>query len=153
MIRCMLTRRSCSGFERDDLWGYRALEPSRCCIASIALVLLKTGISHSASAENHSDAASPSSENGPAFSEDGTGGMQVDAQQLATAQKLLLFWRKPAVRPSLRLSSFLSSSCLPLLQRKCWWDATNVVVRAGTDKEETLKVWARRVWTLELSLI
>ncbi|GAA6011106.1 hypothetical protein JCM8202_003899 [Rhodotorula sphaerocarpa] len=122
-----------SGFERDDLWGYRALEPSRCCIASIALVLLKTGISHSASAENHSDAASPSSENGPAFSEDGTGGMQVDAQQLATAQKLLLFWRKPA--------------------RKCWWDATNVVVRAGTDKEETLKVWARRVWTLELSLI
>lgn len=99
MIRCMLTRRSCSGFERDDLWGYRALEPSRCCIASIALVLLKTGISHSASAENHSDAASPSSENGPAFSEDGTGGMQVDAQQLATAQKLLLFWRKPAVRP------------------------------------------------------
>lgn len=35
-----------SGFERDDSWGYRSLEPTRCCIASIALVLLKTGIVH-----------------------------------------------------------------------------------------------------------
>ncbi|KWU46710.1 hypothetical protein RHOSPDRAFT_14697 [Rhodotorula sp. JG-1b] len=83
-----------SGFEREDTWGYRALEPNRSCIASIALV---------------------------------------DAQQLATAQKLLLFWRKPA--------------------RKCWWDATDVVLHPGTPKEQSLKVWARRVWTLELSLI
>ena len=63
-----------SGFDREDVWGYRAMEPSRCCISSIALVLLKTGIVHT--------------ENGE---------VTVDQQQMGTAQKLLLFWRKPAV--------------------------------------------------------
>ena len=55
------------------------MEPSRCCISSIALVLLKTGIIHSTtpSGERH---------------------VTVDYNQMATAQKLLLFWRKPAVR-------------------------------------------------------
>lgn len=69
----------CSGFDREDEWGYRAMEPSRCCISSIALVLLKTGIVHS---------TSPSGERH----------VTVDYNQMATAQKLLLFWRKPAVR-------------------------------------------------------
>jgi hypothetical protein len=64
-----------SGFDRDDEWGFRAIEPSRCCISSIALVLLKTGIAHPA--------------DGP---------VSVDYAQMTTAQKLLLFWRKPAVR-------------------------------------------------------
>ena len=68
----------CSGFNRDDEWGYRALEPSRCCISSIALVLLKTGIIH-------------------AQNEKGERQVTVDYAQMATAQKLLLFWRKPAV--------------------------------------------------------
>lgn len=67
-----------SGFDRDDEWGYRALEPSRCCISSIALVLLKTGITHSTSATGERD-------------------VKVDYSQMGTAQKLLLFWRKPAV--------------------------------------------------------
>jgi hypothetical protein len=53
-----------SGFSRDDKWGYRAMEPMKTCIVSIALVMLKT-----TGPENH----------------------------MATAQKLLLFWRKPAV--------------------------------------------------------
>jgi hypothetical protein len=65
-----------SGFDRDDEWGFRALEPSRCCISSIALVNLKTGIVH------HDDGRP----------------VTVDYNQLQTAQKLLLFWRKPAVR-------------------------------------------------------
>lgn len=64
-----------SGFDREDNWGFRALEPSRCSISSIALVLLKTGITHTPS-----------------------GTVTVDNQQMGTAQKLLLFWRKPAVR-------------------------------------------------------
>ncbi len=55
------------------------MEPSRCCISSIALVLLKTGIVH---------AAGPTGERQ----------VSVDYNQMATAQKLLLFWRKPAVR-------------------------------------------------------
>jgi len=66
-----------SGFDREDEWGFRALEPSRCCISSIALVLLKTGIAH------HPDEEKP---------------VEIDNTQMATAQKLLLFWRKPAVR-------------------------------------------------------
>jgi hypothetical protein len=67
---------SYSGFGRDDEWGFRALEPSRCCISSIALVLLKTGITHFPDMDRQAE---------------------VDYHQMATAQKLLLFWRKPAV--------------------------------------------------------
>lgn len=70
-----------SGFNRDDEWGFRAVEPSRCCISSIALVLLKTGIMH------HPP--------GPT----GERPVTIDYNQMATAQKLLLFWRKPAVGP------------------------------------------------------
>jgi len=102
-----------SGFDREDEWGFRALEPSRCCISSIALVLLKTGIMH------HSNSEKP---------------VEIDAAQMATAQKLLLFWRKPA--------------------RKCWWDGLDIDLPAVGDKEaQTVKLWARRVWTLELSLV
>jgi len=68
-----------SGFNRDDECGFRALEPSRCCISSIALVLLKTGIVHHAVEPN------------------GHRPLTVDYAQMATAQKCLLFWRKPAV--------------------------------------------------------
>jgi len=41
-------------------------------------------------------------------------------------------------------------------QRKCWWDGVDVEIPASTTaKGETMKVkvWARRVWTLELSLV
>jgi hypothetical protein len=104
-----------SGFDREDEWGFRALEPSRCCISSIALVLLKTGIQHP-SADKPGQAVT------------------LDYNQMATAQKLLLFWRKPA--------------------RKCWWDGIEVDLPA-TEKQpaKTVKLWARRVWTLELSLV
>jgi hypothetical protein len=68
-----------SGFDREDEWGFRALEPSRCCISSIALVLLKTGIVHHPGASGEKQ-------------------VTIDYNQMATAQKLLLFWRKPAVR-------------------------------------------------------
>ena len=39
------------------------------------------------------------------------------------------------------------------VQRKCWWDGMDVDLPA-TEKESavTVKLWARRVWTLELSL-
>ncbi|BFZ56217.1 hypothetical protein PYCC9005_003261 [Savitreella phatthalungensis] len=51
----------------------------------------------------------------------------------ATSQKLLLFWRKPA--------------------RKCWWDAcTPASLHDSHGVERQVKVWARRVWTLELSI-
>lgn len=49
----------------------------------MALVLLKTGIIHPGD---------------PGAQEDATGPV-IDNTQMSTAQKLLLFWRKPAVRP------------------------------------------------------
>ncbi|KAF9543789.1 hypothetical protein EC957_000484 [Mortierella hygrophila] len=58
--------------------------------------------------------------------------------QMAIAEKLLLFWRKPA--------------------RKCWWDGIQVEVHQ--DPSDTtitplvpVRLWARRTWTLELVLV
>jgi len=104
-----------SGFNRDDEWGFRAVEPSRCCISSIALVLLKTGIVHHPAGQNDDSPVS------------------IDYNQMTTAQKLLLFWRKPA--------------------RKCWWDGLEVDLAQPGAPTEMVKLWARRVWTLELSLV
>jgi len=44
------------------------------------------------------------------------------------AQKLLLFWRKPA--------------------RRCWWEGIELDDVEGV--EGIVKVWIRRVWTLEM---
>lgn len=44
------------------------------------------------------------------------------------AQKLLLFWRKPA--------------------RRCWWEGVELDDVEGVPGK--LKVWIRRVWTLEM---
>lgn len=119
-----------SGFNREDQWGFRALEPSRCSISSIALVLLKTGITH-----------------GP------DGVVSVDNQQMGTAQKLLLFWRKPAVHLYSTFSFFFRLTDLSY-QRKCWWDGVDVdVAPPGSEQPKMVKLWARRVWTLELSLV
>ncbi|KAG0029686.1 hypothetical protein BGZ81_003521 [Podila clonocystis] len=52
--------------------------------------------------------------------------------QMATAQKLLLFWRKPA--------------------RKCWWDGVQIELDHNNDKVP-IRLWARRTWTLELVLV
>lgn len=113
-----------SGFSRDDEWGYRSIEPRRCCITSLALVLLKTGITHDHPPGHPFTGPQSATQMNP----------RVNNSQLTTAQKLLLFWRKPA--------------------RKCWWDATEISLPIP-DQEKALdvKLWARRVWTLELSLI
>ncbi|KAI8149757.1 hypothetical protein BJV82DRAFT_642210 [Fennellomyces sp. T-0311] len=84
-----------AGFDRQDNWGYRALEPARTSVMSMALVLLDM--------------------NGP-------------DNPVATAQKLLLFWRKPA--------------------RKCWWEGNTIEVQ-----QKSVRLWARRTWTLELALV
>lgn len=44
------------------------------------------------------------------------------------AQKLLLFWRKPA--------------------RRCWWEGIDLDDVEGVEGQ--VKVWIRRVWTLEM---
>ena len=88
-----------SGFNHDDIWGHRAGEPNKAVICSIALARLRT--------EKDNDEGGPS---------------------VGMAQKLLLFWRKPA--------------------RRCWWEGIELTDVEGV--EGTLKVWVRRVWTLEM---
>ncbi|KAK5000435.1 hypothetical protein LTR28_013072 [Elasticomyces elasticus] len=88
------------GFNHDDRWGYRAGEPCKAVVCSIALARLRTDISGT-------DSANP--------------GM---------AQKLLLFWRKPA--------------------RRCWWEVTHLDVEGV---QGPVRVHVRRVWTLEMSVI
>lgn len=99
----MLTPVSNSGFNNEDSWGHRASEPQKAVICSLALARLRTDIKgNDASAANNS--------------------------AVGMAQKLLLFWRKPA--------------------RRCWWEGVELVDVGGV--EGKLKVWIRRVWTLEM---
>ncbi|KAJ5570398.1 uncharacterized protein N7459_009828, partial [Penicillium hispanicum] len=90
------------GFDREDQWGHRAPEPSKAVICSLALAKLRTDIRGDLSNNN----------------------------AVGMAQKLLLFWRKPA--------------------RRCWWEGVELDVEGV---EGPVKVWIRRVWTLEMSVI
>lgn len=94
------------GFNADDSWGHRAGEPNKAVICSLALARLRT------------DAKT------------GAGELK-DNNVVGMAQKLLLFWRKPA--------------------RRCWWEGIELDGVEGV--EGKLKVWIRRVWTLEMSVI
>ncbi|KAI9851640.1 MAG: hypothetical protein M1838_003109 [Thelocarpon superellum] len=92
------------GFSNDDRWGHRAGEPNKAVICSLALARLRTE-TKGADANN--------------------------SNAVGMAQKLLLFWRKPA--------------------RRCWWEGVELERVEGV--EGKLKVWIRRVWTLEMSVI
>ncbi|KAL2703921.1 hypothetical protein AAEP93_004992 [Penicillium crustosum] len=91
------------GFDRADQWGHRAPEPNKAVICSLALAKLRTDIRGDLSNNN----------------------------SVGMAQKLLLFWRKPA--------------------RRCWWEGIELNDVEGV--EGPVKVWIRRVWTLEMSVI
>ncbi|KAI9881055.1 MAG: hypothetical protein M1830_008937 [Pleopsidium flavum] len=92
------------GFNNDDRWGHRASEPNKAVICSLALARLRTDIK---------------------------GNDLANSNAVGMAQKLLLFWRKPA--------------------RRCWWEGVELDNVDGV--EGRLKVWIRRVWTLEMSVI
>ncbi|KAL2891722.1 WHI2-like protein P4H10.16c [Ceratocystis lukuohia] len=91
------------GFDYDDRWGHRAGEPNKTVICSLALARLRSDIR----------------------------GNEVGNNAVGMAQKLLLFWRKPA--------------------RRCWWEGVELKNVDAVDG--ALKVWIRRVWTLEMSVI
>ncbi|KAJ5483595.1 General stress response protein Whi2 [Penicillium desertorum] len=91
------------GFDRADQWGHRAPEPNKAVICSLALAKLRTDIRGDLSNNN----------------------------SVGMAQKLLLFWRKPA--------------------RRCWWEGIELHDVEGV--KGPVKVWIRRVWTLEMSVI
>ncbi|EZF41273.1 hypothetical protein H102_04848 [Trichophyton rubrum CBS 100081] len=91
------------GFNHDDRWGHRAGEPNKAVICSLALAKLRTDIR----------------------------GDMANSNAVGMAQKLLLFWRKPA--------------------RRCWWEGVELENVEGVKGK--LKVWIRRVWTLEMSVI
>ena len=96
-----MTLTRCSGFDREDRWGYRAGEPHKAVICSLALARLNTDVKGEPAGNNNA---------------------------VGMAQKLLLFWRKPA--------------------RRCWWEGLDLKEVEGVDGD--LKVWIRRVWTLEM---
>ncbi|KAK1448922.1 dipeptidyl-peptidase III [Colletotrichum melonis] len=91
------------GFNHDDNWGHRAGEPNKAVVCSLALARLRSDIR----------------------------GNDMGSNAVGMAQKLLLFWRKPA--------------------RRCWWEGVELDNVEGI--EGKLKVWIRRVWTLEMSVI
>jgi len=91
------------GFNHDDHWGHRANEPNKAVICSLALAKLRTDIRS-----------------------------EMGNNAVGMAQKLLLFWRKPA--------------------RRCWWEGVELEGVEGLEGKK-LKVWIRRVWTLEMSVI
>ncbi|KAI4862665.1 hypothetical protein F4820DRAFT_463525 [Hypoxylon rubiginosum] len=91
------------GFNHDDKWGHRAGEPNKAVVCSLALARLRSDIR----------------------------GNDMGNNAVGMAQKLLLFWRKPA--------------------RRCWWEGVDLTDVEGVDGP--LKVWIRRVWTLEMSVI
>ncbi|KAJ5081445.1 general stress response protein Whi2, partial [Penicillium alfredii] len=91
------------GFDREDKWGHRAPEPNKAVICSLGLAKLRTDIRGDLSNNN----------------------------AVGMAQKLLLFWRKPA--------------------RRCWWEGIDLDGVDGVDGK--IKIWIRRVWTLEMSVI
>lgn len=91
------------GFNHDDNWGHRAGEPHKAVICSLALARLRSEIR----------------------------GNDMGSNAVGMAQKLLLFWRKPA--------------------RRCWWEGIDLEDVEGV--EGTIRVWIRRVWTLEMSVI
>ncbi|EEY22107.1 conserved hypothetical protein [Verticillium alfalfae VaMs.102] len=91
------------GFNHDDSWGHRAGEPNKAVVCSLALARLRSDIR----------------------------GSEMGSNAVGMAQKLLLFWRKPA--------------------RRCWWEGVELEDVEGV--EGKLKVWIRRVWTLEMSVI
>jgi ATP-binding cassette subfamily F protein 3 len=84
----------------DDRWGHRAGEPNKAVVCSLALARLRTDIKTN----------------------------DLNSNAVGMAQKLLLFWRKPA--------------------RRCWWEGVELENVEGV--EGKLKVWIRRVWTLEM---
>ncbi|KAI9814461.1 MAG: hypothetical protein M1827_003317 [Pycnora praestabilis] len=90
------------GFNNDDCWGHRAGEPNKAVICSLALARLRTDIK---------------------------GNDLANSNAVGMAQKLLLFWRKPA--------------------RRCWWEGVELDDVEGV--EGKLKIWIRRVWTLEMT--
>ncbi|KAH6842912.1 hypothetical protein B0I37DRAFT_436846 [Chaetomium sp. MPI-CAGE-AT-0009] len=93
------------GFNHDDHWGHRAGEPNKAVICSLALARLRSDIR----------------------------GNDMGSSAVGMAQKLLLFWRKPA--------------------RRCWWEGVELDDVEGLPAGTKLKVWIRRVWTLEMSVI
>ncbi|KAK3342409.1 hypothetical protein B0H65DRAFT_575607 [Neurospora tetraspora] len=93
------------GFNYDDRWGHRAGEPNKAVICSLALARLRSDIK----------------------------GNEMGSNAVGMAQKLLLFWRKPA--------------------RRCWWEGVELEGVEGLEPGTKLKVWIRRVWTLEMSVI
>lgn len=139
-----------SGFEHQEIWGNRSIEPGKCIILSLLLVRLRNEPTTAPDSPNllpvTSNASSGSrSRSRSRFANLANSASRAASRSLSRAKKpaeshtkLLLFWRKPA--------------------RKCWWSNEELSLEFDNlyDNQKnpvTIKVHIRRVWTLELSVI
>ena len=118
-----------SGFNHDDHWGHRAGEPNKAVICSLALARLRTDIRGDDLITNGTTTTTTTNNTTTTTTTTTTNNTNNAAAAVGMAQKLLLFWRKPA--------------------RRCWWEGTELVQVDGVEGGR-LKVWIRRVWTLEM---
>lgn len=138
-----------SGFDKNDLWGCRAMEPSKCVLLSLLLVRLVTQRPTPPESPLLNPVSSNTSTRSRSRSRIATLASSASRAALRSLSrnkspdtnytKLLLFWRKPA--------------------RKCWWANETVTVPtagsalANTSEQVAVKTHVRRVWTLELSVV
>lgn len=139
-----------SGFEHQEVWGNRSIEPGKCIILSLLLVRLRNDPPTAPDSPNLLPVTSNASTGSRSRSRSRFANLANSASRAASRSlsrvkkpteshtKLLLFWRKPA--------------------RKCWWsnEELDLELEKLFDNQKdpvTIKVHIRRVWTLELSVI
>lgn len=134
-----------SGFDKNEVWGSRSMEPSRCVVQSLLLVRLVTTPPTPPESPSLHPVSSNASRSRSRIASLASSATRAASRSLSRARKLaeanqtklLLFWRKPA--------------------RKCWWSNQEMTIQTGKlnrlGESVDVKVHVRRVWTLELSVI
>ncbi|KAK9476073.1 hypothetical protein V1514DRAFT_338040 [Lipomyces japonicus] len=121
-----------SGFEESDTWGFRERDSQKTVISSLALVRLLATLPNSLPKNEASATTMTMTDSADQTSPTTSSTCNVAEIINPMAQKLLLFWRKPA--------------------RKCWWDQLELDELEGFPGIK-VKVHVRRMWTLELSVL
>lgn len=136
-----------SGFDKNEIWGSRSMEPGKCGVQSLLLVRLVTTPPTPPESPSLHPVSSNTSRSRSRIVSLASSATRVALRSLSRARKLaeanqtklLLFWRKPA--------------------RKCWWSnqempvSTKGLALADSGATVDVKIHVRRVWTLELSVV
>ena len=167
-----------SGFNHDELWGHRSLEPGKTVIFSLTLARLNNNTvnaaANAAAAEaaaatggdlsaSISGTATPSNESIASTDERGRNQEKRKSRLTTLAQSI----SRAGSRSRVRNKGNPNNTKLLLFwrkpARKCWWSNNTIEVDIGdiglvdADGKKIsntlIKVHIRRVWTLELSII